>query len=403
MSRFNYIAIGYDKKSVKGTVSAESPYAARKHLRAKGLHPTAIKEVSETQSRSLMSLFRKAGKAQVTEFTKQLAIMLNAGIKLTDALNVLVQQVSDVNLKNAVTDIRDRVVTGESFTDSLGQYENYFDVVYVSMVRVGEVTGTLSTSLLTIATFMERRQRVESKMATVMIYPMFLIALCIGAVLFLTIKVIPAIAEQIIKTGQELPWITRMLVGFSDILTSWWIVVIIAVIVLLVWGIKRSLKTRRGALIRDRFILSLPVFGPLVKQRIVARFSSTLSTLLGSGLSMAESLRVVAEVTGNIIMNDAVKQSRERILSGADIATPLRDSGVIDPTVAHMVAVGEKSGELEKMLQTISDNLESSSEVVIERLSAAMEPVIIVIMAVIVGTIAYATLLPILKFSSGRL
>ena len=239
-------------------------------------------------------------------------------------------------------------------------------------------------------------------MITVMIYPIILILLCMGAVLFLTVKVIPVIAEQIEKTGQELPWITKGMVSTSHILTSWWVLVVITVIVLFVWAIKRFFGTQRGALIRDKFLLALPVFGPLIRQRIVSRFASTLSTLLSSGLSMAESLRVVAEVTGNVIMNRAVKQARERILSGADIATPLRDSGVIDPAIAHMVAVGERSGELEMMLKTISDNLESSSDIVIERLSAAMEPVIIVVMAVLVGIIAYATLLPIIRFSAGQ-
>jgi type II secretory pathway component PulF len=142
------------------------------------------------------------------------------------------------------------------------------------------------------------------------------------------------------------------------------------------------------------------LFGPLIKQRVVARFASTLSTLLGSGLAMAESLRVVGEVTGNSIMRGAVQQARERILAGADIATPLRDSGVIDPAIAHMVSVGEKSGELEKMLKDISENLEASTDVVIERLSAAVEPLIIIIMAAIIGLIAYATILPILKISA---
>jgi len=150
-------------------------------------------------------------------------------------------------------------------------------------------------------------------------------------------------------------------------------------------------------------LLSLPLFGPLIKQRVVARFASTLSTLLSSGLAMAESLRVVAEVTGNSLMKKAVQQARERILAGADIATPLRDSGVIDPTIAHMVTVGEKSGELETMLKNISENLESSTDIAIERLSAAVEPLIIVIMAAIIGVIAYATLLPILEVSSGSL
>ena len=190
-------------------------------------------------------------------------------------------------------------------------------------------------------------------------------------------------------------------VGF--VFTSWWLLVVIAVIVGIVWAIKRFVKTERGAYLRDRLTLSLPVFGPLIKQRVVARFASTLSTLLSSGLAMAESLRVVSEVTGNSLMKKAVHQARERILAGADIATPLRDSGVIDPAIAHMVAVGEKSGELEKMLKNISDNLEASTDVVIERLSAAVEPFIIVIMALIIGVIAYATILPILEVSAGNL
>lgn len=403
MPSFNYTAIDHNRKRVTGTVTAESPFAARRHLRTKGFHPTTIKEAASRQrAKSLMSVFRKSSRGQVAEFTKQLATMINAGIKLTEALSVLTQQVSDVRLRNTITDIRDRLVTGESFADALGDHEHYFDVIYVSMVRVGEVTGTLGKSLTAIAVFMEKRQRVESKMITAMIYPLILIMGCVVVVLFMTIKIIPVIAEQILRTGDKLPFLTKALVGFSELLTSWWAFVIIAGIIAFVWAVKSLLRTERGAFIRDKTMLALPVFGPLLKQRIVARFASTLSTLLSAGLSMADSLKVVAEVTGNTIMNKAVRQARERILAGADIATPLRDSGVIDPALAHMVAVGEKSGELEMMLKTISDNLESSSDLVIERLSAAMEPLIIVAMAVIIGIIAYATLMPLIKFSAGQ-
>jgi type II secretory pathway component PulF len=186
----------------------------------------------------------------------------------------------------------------------------------------------------------------------------------------------------------------------GHILTSWWLLVVIAAVVGIAFAAKRFLKTPRGEYLRDKFILALPLFGPLIKQRVISRFASTLSTLIGSGLAMAESLRVVSEVTGNSIMRQAVQQARERILAGADVATPLRDSGVVDPAIAHMIAVGEKSGELEKMLKNISENLESSTDVVIERLSAAIEPLIIIFMAAIIGIIAYATLLPILEISS---
>ena len=404
MPRYHYIAIATNGRKVKGAITAESPYAARKQLRVRSIHPSTITEVrSRTKSRSsLSSIFSKRNKTQIIDFTKQMATLLTSGIKLTEALSVLTLQTSDPRFRHALVDIRERVVTGESFTDALKDYSDYFDVIYVSMVRVGEVTGSLGESLSTIANFMEKRRRVESKVMTAMIYPIVLIFFCIAAILVLTIKVIPRIGEQIERSGQELPWITERLMDIGYVLTSWWLLAVIAGGFGIVWGFKWFLRTRRGAYLRDKLMLSLPMFGPLIKQRVVARFSSTLSTLLGSGLAMAESLRVVAEVTGNTLMKRAVQQARERILAGADIATPLRDSGVIDPAIAHMVAVGEKSGELETMLKSISDNLEASTDIVIERLSAAVEPVIIIAMAGVIGVIAYATILPILEVSAGN-
>lgn len=402
MPRYQYSAISGNGKKVKGTITAESPFAARKQLRLRSVHPSSIAEVSSEsdEQRAVFSFGRGISKSQLTDFTKQLATLLNSGIKLTEALSVLTMQTPSQRFKTALIEIRDRVVTGESFTDALKDYDKYFDIIYVAMVRVGEVTGTLGESLKTIANFMEKRQRVESKVMTAMIYPVVLICFCMLAILILTTKVIPTIGVQIQRAGQELPWITQQLMNFSHVLTSWRVLILIAGLVLIVMGLRRFFRTERGGYLRDRFLLSLPMFGPLIKQRVVARFASTLSTLIGSGLSVAESLRVVSETTANTLMRRAIQQSRERILAGADIATPLRDSGVIDPAIAHMVAVGEKSGELEAMLKNISENLEASSDVVIERLSAAVEPLIIIFMAGVVGVIAYATLLPILRISA---
>ena len=401
MPRYHYIAIAANGKKVKGAITAESPYSARKQLRVRSIHPSSVTEISSKAEgkTALFSIFGKRNKTQIIDFTKQMATLLTSGIKLTEALSVLTLQTSDVRFRNALCDIRDRVVTGESFTDALKDYSDYFDVIYVSMVRVGEVTGILGQSLLTISTFMEKRRRVEAKIKTAMVYPVVLIFFCLAAILVLTTTVIPKIGNEIARAGRELPWITKRLMDVGYVLTSWWLLLVIAVIIGFVWGMRRFLKTSRGAYLRDKLLLSLPLFGPLIKQRVVARFASTLSTLLGSGLAMAESLRVVTEVTGNTLMKRAIQQARERILAGADIATPLRDSGVIDPAIAHMVAVGEKSGELETMLKSISDNLEASSDIVIERLSAAIEPLIIIIMAAVIGVIAYATILPILEVS----
>ncbi len=405
MPRFAYTAIDSRRKKAKGTVTAESSYAARKHLRSKGLHPTDVKELNASSESVKMGLvFRKGNKKLVAEFTRQLSTMLNAGIKLTEALGVLIPQIPDVRLRNGIADVRDRVVSGESFADALSEYGDFFDVIFISMIRVGEVTGTLSSGLETMANFMEKRRKIQSKMTTAMVYPICLLVVCMAVVIFLTVFLIPRIAGQMTKAGQSLPFITKILVNASEILMNpWWLMAIASTIFAASFATRRFLQTARGAYLKDRMLLSLPIFGPLLKQRIVARFTSTLSTLLGSGLSMAESLRIVAEVTGNTIMNRAVKQARERILSGADIATPLRESGVIDPTLAHMVTVGEKSGELDKMLMQISENLESSSDVVIDRISAAIEPVIIIVMAFLVGFITLAAFLPIFKYSSGEL
>ncbi len=402
MPRFNYIAIDSGGKKSKGTITAESDYVARKQLRTRGIHPTKITE-SKISVQSFGNFRFKSNKNTLIDFTKQMSTLLNSGIKLTESLSVLSIQTNDLRFRNALTDIRDRVISGESFTDAISDYDDYFDIMYVSMVKVGEITGSIAANFSTIATFMEKRQRVESKIITAMIYPIVLTSFCIFAVLALTTFIIPNIAQQLIRTGQELPWITKQLMNVAYVCKSWWLLVVILIFGFIGFSYKKFVKTEKGGLMRDNLLLSLPVFGHLIKQRVVARFASTLSTLLNAGLSVADSLKIVSSTTGNMIMKRSIIQARERILSGADIATPLRDSGVINPAIAHMIAVGEKSGELEKMLKNISDDLEASTDIVIERLSTAIEPLIIIGMAFVVGVIAYATILPILELSSGKL
>lgn len=399
MPRYKYTALDINRKKVKGAVSAENAYSARKQLRGRSLHPIDIKEASFGEDDR--KLFGRGNKNQVVEFTKQLATLINSGIKLTEALAVLTSQVTDVRFRSALTDIRDRLITGESFSEALADYSDYFDVIYVSMVRVGEMTGSFGPSLTKIADFMEKRKKVESKIVTAMIYPIILIVFGLIVMLVLTGVIIPKIGEQIRKVGQELPAITEVVLGISDILRSWqWMSVIIIVLAIVVWAVRKFVATPKGAILKDRFLLSLPIVGKLIRKRVVARFSSTLSTLLSSGLPMAESLKVVSDVTGNAIMSKAIRDARDRILSGADISTPLRDSGVIDPTIAHMVSVGERSGELELMLQNISESLEADTDVMIERLSSFIEPIIIIFIASGVAVLALSMILPIIKFSS---
>ena len=207
MPRYHYIAIAANGKKLKGAINAESPYAARKQLRVRSIHPSSVTEVSSKAEgkAALFSIFGKRNKTQIIDFTKQMATLLTSGIKLTEALSVLTLQTSDVRFRNALCDIRDRVVTGESFTDALKDYSDYFDVIYVSMVRVGEVTGILGQSLLTISTFMEKRRRVEAKVLTAMVYPIVLIFFCLAAILILTTQVIPKIGNEIARRGGNYP------------------------------------------------------------------------------------------------------------------------------------------------------------------------------------------------------
>ena len=311
MPRYTYIAIAADGKKTKGTITAESPYAARKQLRVRNIHTTSVTEISagEEDKAGIGALFRRTGKKQIIDFTRQMGTLLNSGIKLTEALTVLTIQAPNSRFKGALVDIRDRVITGESLTDAMRDYGDFFDVVYISMVHVGEVTGSLGAVFNTIGSFMSKRQRMESKIITAMVYPAILIMFAIIAILVLTTFVIPKIGAQLVAARQELPWLTKQLMNTSYIMTSWWALLVIAAVVGIVLSMRRFFKTERGALMRDKALLSLPMFGPLIKQRVVARFASTLSTLLGSGMSMAESLRVVAEVTGNSLMKNAVEQA----------------------------------------------------------------------------------------------
>ncbi len=402
MPRFKYTALDLDKKKVKGTLSSENLYAARKQLRSKGLRPVDISELGFVDQKK--SFIKKSGKKQVVNFTKQLATLINSGIKLTDALSVLTAQVTDARFKAALTDIRDRVITGESFTDALSDYDDYFDVIYISMIRVGEMTGSFGPSLNKIAEFMNKRGKMESKLITAMIYPVILMSVGIIVMLILTTFVIPRIGEQMRNVGRELPQITQFVLGVSDVLKSpQWLLTIFVVLFILVVALRKFIKTQRGALMKDQFLLGIPLIGKLIKQAVAVRFTSTLSTLLASGMPIAESLKVVSEVTGNMVMANAIKGARDRILSGADISTPLSESGILDATTAHMVAVGEQSGELETMLNNISEALEEDNEIMIERLSALVEPLIIIFIAAGVGVLAAAMILPMVDFSTSAM
>ena len=402
MPQYTYTAYTQDNKKRKGTISAENSYAARRQIRQRGLHPLKVEEAIMAE-KGTFSLSVQSPQKLVGEFSKELSLLLRSGIKLTDAISVLAEQQTNVAFKNALADIRERVVGGESFAEAIGDYPNFFDTIYINMAKVGEITGRFSENLASVANFMEKRQKMQAKLATAMIYPSILLTFGIGMMLFFTGYVIPKIATQLVKMKQELPAVTESVIKLSNVITNLKAdLAIVIVIVAIIMLFRFIARTKKGKYFFDKLAVNMPVTGKLVRETVAARFATTLSELLRSGLPVAESLRVVSDVTKNVIMSAAISEARDRIMTGSGIAAPLRESGILDPTTAHMVEVGEKSGELELMLKNVGQKLEESTDTFIERLNAVVEPVIIIFIAAGIATLALAMILPIVRFTTGQ-
>lgn len=401
MPTFEYIALDRQGKQVRGSIAAESASAARKLMRTRQLHTKKLRSVSETShsgSFELGQIFSSKRRRMVLEFTKQLATMIKADVKLTESLGVMIAQSADPKFTQILQNIRDQLLSGENLADGLREYPGWFDTIYVSMVRVGEATGNLGRSLNLLSEYIGKRQKLETKVKSALTYPAVLVVICILATVFLMTVVVPKLAKIIISSGKELPTVTQIMMNTSNFLIDWWWLVLIA-LAFGGWMLRQFIRSNKGRTLFDRLILRIPVIGELMRQSIVARFSSTLAALIRSGMPIADSLKIVADVTGNSIMNKAVREARDRIIGGADIATPLRESKVVGPAVAHMISVGERSGELESMLVTVAKDIEEATDETVQRISSVIEPVIIVIMAVVVGLIIYSIVLPIMQVS----
>jgi general secretion pathway protein F len=401
MPTFEYIALDIKGESKKGTVLAETPAAARQLLKRKKLHPTQLQSISDavkSNNVSLGKIFSGKRKRELLDFTRQLATMIKANVQLTEALTVLIQQSKDSEFAQVIQSINDQVLAGEGLAESLKQYPKWFDPIYISMIRVGEATGNMSKSTELLSNYLSKGQKLEAKVKSAMMYPMILVGFCCIVVAILMTVVVPKLTEIIEKSGKEMPIPTEILKWLSESMVSYWHLIILAICAS--WFLfKRFMSTPSGRLKFDAKILTVPIFGDMLRQAVVARFASTLAALIRSGMPVAEALKVVSEVTGNAVMTNAINEARERIMAGADIATPLRESKVVDVAVAHMISVGERTGELEGMLLSISESIEEGTDIRIQRMSALIEPVIIALMAIVVGFILMATVLPIMEVS----
>jgi type IV pilus assembly protein PilC len=333
-------------------------------------------------------------------FARQFSTMLDAGVSLIRCLDVLQAQTNNARLRKILMDLSARVESGESLSRSMARHPKAFSQLIIGLIRAGEVGGVLEESLQRIAGFLEKDVELRRKIRSALTYPVIVLLAAIGIVIFLVSWLVPQFAQLFKELDiKELPAPTQFLVDLSALFTQRWYVVIIAVVAILI-AYKLFVSTRVGRRVADRVKLRVPVFGPLHHKIVMARFSRTMGTLLASGVPILQAMETVAGVVGNSVVSDAVIESRARIREGEKIADPLQRSKMFPPMVVHMVSVGEESGSLDHMLNKIADFYENEVEMTIASLTAAIEPVMIVLLGFIVGFIVIAMFLPMIEVIS---
>lgn len=399
MPYFNYTIRDANGQTRSGKVEAPNAEELKKRLQAEGLQ---VLEVSEDRKAPRVPA-GGYGRVKLTDlaiFARQFSTMLDAGVSLIRCLDVLQAQTNNARLRKILMDLSAHVESGESLSRSMARHPKAFSQLIIGLIRAGEVGGVLEESLQRIAGFLEKDVELRRKIRSALTYPVIVLLAAIGIVIFLVSWLVPQFADLFKELGiKEMPAPTQFLIDLSALFTQRWYVVVIAVIAILV-AYKLFVSTRVGRRVADRVKLRVPVFGPLHHKIVMARFSRTMGTLLASGVPILQAMETVAGVVGNSVVSDAVIESRARIREGEKIADPLQRSKMFPPMVVHMVSVGEESGSLDHMLNKIADFYENEVEMTIASLTAAIEPVMIVLLGVIVGFIVISMFLPMIEVIS---
>ena len=407
MPVYAYKGVTQAGKNAKGFVDAESVRAARAKLRRDGVYPTDLSESGSSPSRaertreggrsfSLASL-RRVSTLDIALATRQLATLVGAGIPLVEALGALTEQVESTRLKGLVGGVRDRVNEGAALADAMAQ-AGVFGDLYVSMVRAGETGGALEQVLERLAEYLEGQVRLRNRVLSITIYPLMMLGFAVFVVAMLVTFVLPQITQLLESLNQPLPFYTRAIISLSEFARGWWWAVL-ALVVGATVGLRAAIRTEAGRVRWDVFKLRLPVLGKVVRLLAISRFARTLSTLLAGGIPIVKALDISKYVASNAVIGAAVERAKESLTEGASLAAPLRASGEFPPLVIHMVDVGERSGELEPMLAKVAENYDEQVENTVTRLTALLEPVLILLMVGIVLGIIFAVLVPMLQIT----
>ena len=361
------------------------------HLHRQRLIPVSVREKPKEIS---ITFGTGVSTRDIVIFTRQFATMINSGLPLVQSLDILAEQTENQALRKTISEVLYDVESGNTLADAMGKHPKIFTELFVNMVAAGEAGGILDTILLRLATFLEKNDALIRKIKGAMIYPAVIFSVAGAAILILLIFVIPTFQSMFESAGIPLPLPTRIVIGMSTFLQAWWWAVGAGVIGG-VLALRAYYKTDKGELVIDRIMLSLPILGDLQRKAAVSRFTRTLGTLVSSGVSILEGLEITAKTAGNRVIHDAVMGSRASIAGGETIAGPLKESGVFPPMVVQMINVGEQTGGLDEMLSKIADFYDDEVDTAVEALLAALEPIMIVVLGVIVGGMIVAMYLPI--------
>jgi general secretion pathway protein F len=404
MPVFAYRGLSAEGRTVSGVLDADSARSARGKLRASGIFPTEILEESAgARSGSWREWLAKfeGGKMSSTDlalFSRQLAALLGAGVQLVDALGTLGEQARKPGVRRMLSQVRERVREGSSLADALSAHREVFSDLYVGMVRAGETAAALEPILGRLAEYGERQSEFVSKVRGALTYP--IIMMCVGAAIlcFLVAYVVPQVALIFQQSHAALPLPTRILISLSGFLTSYWIEILIA-FAATVLGVAAVFRNPRGRRLYDRMVLSLPFLGETMVRIICARFARTLSTLLASGVQLLPALDAVKGVVTNTLLREAIEQSRESIREGHGMGQTLGRSGLFPPLLVEMVKVGERSGEIEQMLDRVAENYEREVSTSLSQVTTVLEPLMTLMMAGAVVFMMLAVLLPIFQLN----
>ncbi|MBL7072117.1 MAG: type II secretion system F family protein [Candidatus Omnitrophica bacterium] len=399
MPKFKYAAKEQGGKTIGGYIEVKDRTDAVNELRKRDLIIISIKEEAQGFSFSFFSRKKKIKLDDLVIFSRQLATMVDAGIPLVGALDILGEQMDNKTFRQIILGVRNDVETGQSLSDALAKHKNVFSGLFVNMVKAGESSGMLDEILERVAEYLEKTSSLQKKVKSALVYPAIVSGMAVGITLLLLWKVVPVFKTIFEGFDAQLPAPTLFLINISDIMQAYFPVVL-ALLAVIIFFISRYAKSERGRTQFDRLTLRLPVFGILFRKVAISKFTRTLSTLIKSGVPILGALEIVSKTSGNKVVEAAIENVRISVREGENIADPLTRSKIFPPMVTRMVSVGEQSGELEKMLSKIADFYDEQVDAAVSALTSMIEPFIIAFLGIVIGSIVICMFLPIFKITS---